>query len=221
MKKRVKDNLLKVHGEAILYVTPEILVVSIPIRTIDSIYENCSQSLVNKYNQLKEALIKNGIEDKLIKSDRLDINENYLWTEKERKFDGYVGSINVEIEIDYSPDKLNSIIETLKDDSFKFGYNLSFKLSESQKSVQLQNVIDLAIKDAQNKGEIIAKSLKIQLAEIQEINFGYTNSINDLLTFENKSVSFLADNDSGIELNLNPKMISIQKRIEIIWKIEQ
>ena len=217
---QLKDNLLKVQGEAILYVTPEILVVNIPIQTKDSIYENCSKSLVNKYNQFKGALIKNGIAEKLIKSDRLNINENYLWDQRERKFDGYIGSINVEIEINYSPDQLNSIIETLKNDSFKFGYNLSFKLSENQKSIQLENAIDLAIKDAQNKSKIIAKSLKIKLSEIQEINFGYTSSTNDLLTTENQ-VFFMADSDSKIELNLNPQLISIRKSIGIIWKIEQ
>jgi len=218
---QLKDNLLKVQGEAILYVTPEILVVNIPIQTKDSIYEKCSQSLVNKYNQLKDALIKNGISEKLIKSDRLNISENYSWVQRERKFNGYIGSINVKIEIDYSPDKLNSIIETLKNDTFKFGYDLSFKLSEGQKSIQFENVIDLAIKDAKNKSEIIAKSLKIKLAEIQEINFGYTNSTIDLLTVENDNVFFVADSDSKIELNLNPQMISIRKSIGIIWKIEQ
>jgi len=218
---QLKDNLLKVQGEAILYVTSEILLINVPIQTKDSSYENCSNSLVNSYNLLKSALVKNGIEEKLIKSDRLNISENYSWNQGKQIFEGYVGSINVNVELNYSPDKLNSIVETLKDDAFKFGYNLSFKLSDKQKSTQLEKAIELAIKDAQNKADIIVKSLKIKLGEIQEINFEYNNTATGPLTLEAKSMFVRTGGDANTELNLNPQMISIQKNIGIIWKIEQ
>jgi hypothetical protein len=218
---QVNENLLKIQGDAIIYAVPEVLIVNIPIQTKDSIYENCSKELINKYNQLKDALIKNNIDEKSIKSDKLSINENYSYLSHERKFDGYVGSINVTIELTYTANKLNSIINTLKNESFKFGYNLSFKLSENQKNTQLEKAIELAIRDAKNKADIIAKSINITLVGIQEINFGYTNSRNDLLIVENEMVFSIMDDDVEMEINLNPQMISIHKSIGIIWKIEQ
>ena len=217
------NNVIKVQGEAIIRVTPEILVVNIPIQAKDSVYEKCTKKLVDKYNRLKAALVKNNIKEETIKSDNLSVNENYIWDQRERKFDGYIGSLQVSLELNYSADKLSAIIQTLKEDEFKFGYSISFKLSEKQKSEQLENAINIAVADAMNKAKMIAKSLQIKLGKIQEINFGYnTPTYGPLAREENYAVLSKAGNEANdLQLNLNPQLIEIQKSIGIIWNIIQ
>jgi hypothetical protein len=216
------NNVLKVQGEAIINTTPEILLVNIPIQTKDSVYEECSKQLVNKYNQLKKALVKNGVDEKSIQSNNLSVSENYTWDQRERKFEGYIGNLNVSIEMEYSADKLSSVIETLKDNEFKFGYNISFKLSEKQKSAQLEKAITLAVEDAALKAKIICKAMNIQLGGILEINFGYTTPSNDILMAEGRGMMYKAQGaDDSLQLDLNPQTFQIQKSIGIIWKIVQ
>ena len=216
-----KENVINVQGEAIFKVTPEIFVVNIPIQIKDSVYENCTKRLVGKYNQLKDALVKNKIQEEAIQSDNLSVNENYTWDQRERKFDGYIGSIQVTVEQDYTVEKLSTVIETLKDEEFKFGYNISFKLSERQKAEQLEKAINMATEDAQNKAKIIAKAMNIQLGEIRTINFGTSGISRNILTMEDSQVLMKMAGDSKLELNLNPQVIEIQKNISIVWEIIQ
>ncbi len=216
-------NVVKVQGDAIFQVAPEILVVNIPIQVKDQVYENCSKQLVSKYILLKEALVKNNIKEEDIKSDNLSVNENYIWDQRERKFDGYIGSLRVTIEQEYTVEKLSAIIETLKIEDFKFGYNITFKLSEKQKSDQLEKAINLAVEDATNKAQIIAEAMNIELDEILEINFGYSApTFEPLARVESKAMMYNIQNDEGeLQLDLNPQLIEIRKSIGIIWKIEQ
>ena len=115
------------------------------------------------------------------------------------------------------------IIETLKSEEFKFGYNISFKLSEKQKNEQLEKAINLAVEDAANKARIIAKAMNIELEEILEINFGYSSPSFELLTrAESKTMMYNIQNDEGgLQLDLNPQLIEIRKSVGIIWEIEQ
>ncbi|MGV8090426.1 MAG: SIMPL domain-containing protein [Mangrovibacterium sp.] len=227
-----KNNLLKVQGDAMIRTTPEILVVNIPIQTKDSIYQNCTEKLISQYNQLRDSLIKNNIDEKFIKSDRLSVSENYKWKNQRgpdgyvRIPDGYIGRISARVELEYTVDKLNTILKTLMSDAFKFGYNINFKLSEKQKDTQLENAINLAINDANTKAKIIAENLNIKLSKIKEINFGYKPSYDYFLTREKevyiKGKGDVHDHDDrNIELDLNPQTIQIQKSIAIIWEIEK
>ncbi len=215
------SNVLKVQGEAIFQVAPEVLVVNIPIQVKDPVYERCTKQLVANYNLLKAALVENNIEEEAIKSDNLSVNENYTWDQRERKFEGYIGNLRVSVEQEYTVEKLSSIIETLKSEEFRFGYNISFKLSEKQKSDQLEKAINLAVEDAMNKAKIIAGAANIKIGEIQEINFGYSAPTHELLT-RSKEVFYNVEDAGGkMELNLNPQLIQIQKSVGIIWEIEE
>ncbi len=217
-----KSNVINVQGEAIFKVTPKIFVVNIPIQIKDSVYENCTKRLVEKYNLLKDALIKNKINEESIQSDNLSVNENYIWDQREQKFDGYIGNIQVTVEQEYTVEKLSAVIETLKDEEFKFGYHISFKLSEKQKAEQLEKAINMAVEDANNKAKMIAKAMNIKLGEIRNINFNSSGGSHDILTMEDSEVMFsAARSEAKLELNLNPQLIEIQKRIGIVWEILQ
>ncbi len=222
---QLNGNLLKVKGNATLYQIPEIMLVNIPLQVTDSLYENCSEKLTKIHHDLKKKLVANGIKKKSIKSDRLSVSEKTSWSKQGRIPDGYMGSINVKIEMKHTFKNLNSIINTLKEGSFNFGYNVNFKLSEEQKSKLLENAIELAISDAKNKAAIIAKNFDVKLVEIKEVNFGYSQPSYDMLTRESDAVFFMLEeeeeSDEALTLNINPKKIQINKTINVIWKIEK
>jgi uncharacterized protein YggE len=221
---QVNGNLLKVQGSVSLYAIPETMYVNIPIRIKDSLYENCSKKLTEMHYELRKKLLANGIEGRLIKSDGLNIREKTIWDKGVDIHDGYQGSMNVSIQLRHTYKKLNSIINSLKESSFKFGYDVSFKLSEEQKSKLLENAIELAIKDAKNKASIIAKNLNIKLIDIKEVNFGYSRSNNDILINDyiiEISEEYEAAGEKQLSLSINPRKININKTINVIWKIEQ
>jgi len=222
---QIQGNLLKIKGNAILHQVPEIMHVNIPIQVTDSLYENCSIKLTKVHKNLKNALIANGIKKSSIKTDDLNFGEKTKWTKEGRMPDGFKGSVSVRIEMKYSPDMLNKIINTLKNNSFNFGYNVDFRLSEEQKLQTLENVIQYAINDAERKAEIIAKKLNVNLSEIHEVNFGYSSGNFDILTPVDDAVFLMLEEEEieeeNLEMDINPKKIRIEKTINVIWKIEK
>lgn len=219
-----KDNLLRIQGDAFVSATPEIMVVNIPIQHKDSVYERCMEVLALKFNLLKKSLNQKYIPEKSIKSDDLNIQENFKWNQREQVPDGYIGRVNVVIEQKYTPDNLNIIINTLNNEKFNFGYNVTFSLSEEQKDSLREKVIKLALEDASIKADIITKKMNIKLSEISEVNFGGTRYNNDYLTMEEEEseVFYIVEDGERVErITLNPKMLQIQKSIVVVWKIEQ
>ena len=112
------NNEIKVQGKAIIYETPELMVVNISVSAKDSIYSECSDKLVQNYNLMEKAFMNNGISKKVLKSDGLNINESYSWSGRERKNDGYSGNISVVLELPYNPDSLNTVMKALKGNEF-------------------------------------------------------------------------------------------------------
>ena len=219
---QISDNLLKVQGNAIIYETPELMVADITISAKDSIYSLCSDKLIEYYNLIEKSFVKNGISKNKLKSGGLNINESYSWSERERKMDGYMGTIKIILELPYNAMSLNTIIKTLRGNEFPVTYNLSFKLSNNQKEVLLEKAIELAIKDAKKKANYIAESMDLKILKVKDINYGYTSYQNDLLTNASE-VFFVIEDEAELDqdINLNPQKLEIKKTIGIIWNIGQ
>lgn len=220
---QAQNNLLKVKGKAEVKATPEIMNIHIPIEAKETDYERCSNKLTGVFNQLKEALIKTGIDAERIKSDQLRISEDYKYVNRERVLIGYVGNIKVEIEMDHTSQNLQKVMKTLNDERFNFGYSVQFSLAESQKDSLRQSAIKTAVADAREKANILAESLDIELGAIHEVNFEHGNTGNNpLMRSDKRMYSANMESSSGNnEIELNPKEISLTKTVDITWLIAE
>lgn len=211
-------NVLKVQGEAVMYDVPELMQIRIPVQTKNESYEACSNDLIKTYNALSDALVKSGVDEDEVKSDRLNIQENYTYLERERKLDGYIGNINVMVELPHTPKMLTAIMNTLKEERFKFGYTLSFAFSEPQKEKLREEAIRKAIADARRKAEVITEEMGLKLVSVQEINYGYFDSGRDIIV-EHEEMAYKMSDSESTELTLNPQKMEIRKNIGVIWLI--
>ncbi len=220
------DNLLQVQGDAILFTTPEIMKIDIPVEVINTNYEVCSTELTATFEALRKALIANGIPEKEIRTEDMSVREKYNWDDRTKVFEGYLGSIGIVIELPYSVDQLNALLSTLQNEKFKFGYRLNFKLSEAQKQELREKVITEAIADARRKAETITRGMDIELGAIKKINYGFVRSFADDL-IEEEEVFFIADRDATmndmppLRSLLNPYRLEIRKSIGVVWHIVQ
>jgi len=221
------SNVLKVQGESVIFTTPEEMHIYIPLISEDPDYYKCSDRLVKNYNYLVEILTASGIEKEVIKTDNINIEENFsweqegIWEQRKRVLIGYKGSIGVNITLKYTPEKLTKILNTLKSNENKYTYRIEFQLSKKQKNELLEKAIKIAVEDANLKAKYISESLNLKLLEIKEINFGY-NSISDenLAKVEIFSISLHEETVSD-KIVLNPEQIEIRKTIGIIWEVQK
>ncbi len=211
-------SVMKVQGQARVFAIPEMLEVNIPVQVKEATYEACSSQLVTTYNDLSTALIKAGINKDEIKSSGLNIQEYYNYYERERKLEGYTGNIQISIKLAHSDEKLQSIMRTLRDERFKFGYNLGFSLSEKQKETLEAEAIKNAIADATMKGTSIVNGLGMKVVSVHEVNYGYTTGNQDILTRENVYMA-KADMEQTGDLQLNPQLQEVYRNVGIIWHI--
>lgn len=217
---QLNDNVLKVEGEAVVYETPENMNINIPLTVKDNNYAKCSKLLNEKYTKLVEEFGKISIDKSLIQTTNFSIQDSYVYANNEQKFDGYVGSINLNIEKLFNTNVLNAIINLLNSGDFKLSYNITFDFSPQQRDKLIKITLENAMADARNKADIIAKQLGVIVGEIREINFNYSStSISPLLSESIMRYRGTTDKTSGIQLT--PQLEQIRETIDIVWQIEQ
>lgn len=215
-------NILKVKGIAEVKTTPSLMRINIPLTVKDIDYQTTTTKLTQVFNDLTKALTKTGIAKESIKSGNLRIAEDYNYVDRERVLVGYIGTIHLNIELTNSPENLHKVMKTLNDQRFKFGYNVSFSLSESQKDSLRKEAIEKAVVDAKQKAAILANAMDVKIGEIQEINFEYGDAIPSPLT-RNVTMRYAAklEDASAEQIELNPDEITLTKSVDIVWEIIQ
>jgi len=217
---QAQTSTMKVKGEATVKAIPALMNVNIPLEAKQKTYEATSDELSITFNDLKEALMKAGIDKEKIKSNSMSINPEYQYIERERKLNGYVGSIRLTLELDHTQENMNAIVNTLKNEAFSFGYNLSFSLSESQKETLLEEALTSAVKDGENKASILAEALGVKVIALDEVNYGYFNDGPDIFQPMMRSAEAYDMKASGGEdITLNPSEMEIRKEVGLIWRV--
>jgi len=217
---QLNDNVLKVEGEAIVYETPENMNIDIPLSVKEDNYAKCAKQLTERYNKLVAEFGKIAIDKSLLQTSNYSIQENYIYENNTRKFDGYNGNITINLEKKYDVDVLNNIINVLTVSDSKPSYSVTFNLSPQQKEKMKKATIEKAIADGKNKASIIAESLGLKLSAIKEINFNYPSASASPFQAETR-MTLLKVNESASGLQLTPQMTEIRETIDIIWQIEQ
>jgi len=217
---QAQTSTMKVKGEATVKAIPALMNVNIPLEAKQKTYEATSDELTITFNDLKEALIEAGIDKEKIKSNSMSINPEYQYIERERVLNGYVGSIRLTLELEHTQENMNAIVNTLKNEVFSFGYNLSFSLSESQKDALLNEALTEAVKDGENKAAILAEALGVKVIALDEVNYGYFNDGPDVFQPRMRSAeAYDMKAGGGEEITLNPMEMEIRKEVGLIWRV--
>ncbi len=218
-----EGGIITVEGKSTVKVVPEEISFTVNLSVKDSNYTRCADMAVEKLAKLKSLFVKNGIDEDLIKTGSYSIREMQRHDPQLRKmvFDGYEASIPLTLKTarDY---KKNDLIFTLIKDNVESNFNLNFGLTQEQRDAVKEKLIDLAVRDAREKAEIIAKSAEIKLGSIKSMQYGDQRTITRMNDRELLSSVALAKNmvaDSFISEVLSPDEITMGTNIVISWRI--
>ncbi len=211
-------DVLVVSGKATVKELPEEFEIQIPVNVQDSIYQDCTQQLMQKVNQIKADFKKTGFSQKQLKSMGFSVNENYYYDNVSRKRvkDGYKGSVNLVLTGAFTTENLNKAIKVLA--SNESAYSINFNLSEAQKQTLSDKAIELAVNDASQKAQMLAKHAHVKLMRIVRISYENDHQGSDVLlrSYAMKS----ADMSAMDSFELNPQEIELNKQVLIEWAIE-
>ena len=225
---QAKDQTLLVKGTAVLKQMPEIIYVSVNVKSEALDYSDCQNKLLYKMEKVKSSLLKQNIGRDLIKTNEITISERKEYINGKTVNTGFVGNISLIIESPYSTEISNKLLIAFKNDSLGLNYSIGFRLSEVQKSQLRQQGITIAIDDAKEKASLIAKSSNMKLIKINSITY-----LDDDLTFirdrdiireevrrsQDAFVAVTGVNSNTPNIDFNPKEIGIIKSVRIEWTI--
>jgi hypothetical protein len=227
---QTKDHTILVKGTAIIKQIPELIFVSINVKSESQDYSDCQNRVLFKMEKVKIAILKQKISKDLIKTNEITINERKEFINGKTVNTGFIGNISIIIESPYSIDISNKLLTAFKSDSLVLNYTVGFRLSEAQKSQLRQEAITLAIEDAKEKALLIAKSSNIKLLNINSITY-----LDDDLTYlrdrdiirevvrpsQDAFLSVRGTDSDTPNIDFNPKEIGIIKSVRIEWTIEE
>ncbi len=213
---QIESPYISVSGEAVVYAAPELANAKIPLKSKDVEYSICSDKLLALYSDLSKALVKAGFDEKEIKSNRINISEDYSYQDRERVKVGYVGSMSLELKMKMTPENMGKLVAVLGQNDFSFGYSIGFELSETQKKEIEAEAIEKAVAQAKANAELIAVAAGMKIGGIQKIEYGTSTPNYGPLVMKAEGARMMNE-DSAQDLNMNTKEIEIRKHVEIVW----
>lgn len=214
---------IQVEGIARIKEVPKEIIVSIDLSIKDSLYQACFDRSVKSLEKLKSHFSNNGIKPKNIKTNSLVVNENYEFKKSKRIRKGYKSSISLEIKDIYNDKYSNALLQSLNHEGLNISYRISFGFTDEQKAKLRRQALELAIRDATEKAEVIAKASGLKLNNIEKIvydsNSSYYGSF-DIVMDEEYCDTPPRKGNGHNGISFNPREQKIQKSLLMEWSFE-
>lgn len=213
-----------VEGKSSVKMAPEIITFNINFSVKDTNYSRCAELALQKIEEVKSQFINNGIDEKLIKTINYSVREEREHDQilGKQVFIGYRADIPVLIKTEVTNPLNDQIFEIIKM-NFQANFRLNFELSPAQVEMIKKELIQLAVKDAKSKAEILAESAEVELGEISKIQYGepqsirnFTRSNYDLL----HSTTLAGISTKAGITTLTPPKAEMRTSVMIAWEIE-
>jgi hypothetical protein len=178
------------------------------------------------YNQFKAVFEEDGIPADKIKSRQIVVNENVEWRANEKVILGYYANIQFEIKDEFTRQLSLSLLNSLNTEDLNLNYTVNFDFTEEQKTRIREKALELAVADAKEKAEVIAKATGIELTGISKINYG-TSGMNFPISefvdddLARNQLSMITRRFDMGEVDLNPKEKTIRKVIIVKWNFRE
>ncbi len=212
--------IITVTGTGRIYVVPDVTRLEVSIGSVFQTYEAAYQAAKENSKWMVQILEYNKKSGKLAKTIYFDISD-HLVNEYDDD-DHYLGQIKDGFElkqrfkIDLGMDTvlLNKIVrgvgKFIKDAQINIGYTL-----QDPRPVQLK-ILERAIKDADEKAEIMAKTAGCILGGVKEIRYGEqpTHVYSEARNIHSNKEAMACDGDS---LNIAPDDLVMSENVEVVW----
>ena len=216
---------IKVTGKSNVQATPDYTRISLTISDTLQEYDLCLAKSVEDMNLIVECIKQFGFDRKELKTSSFDISRK---TESYRdkhdnwkyRFIGYEYTENLNFTFKNDNERLGKILYALAHLSIIPQINISYFCSDVE-TIKNQ-LLELAIKDAKKKAELLTGASGVKLCEILDIDYSWIN-----VSFESDEMKFcqpMALEDccasAAYDVDFEPDDISTSDSVRITFRIE-
>ncbi|MFC0263964.1 SIMPL domain-containing protein [Fontibacter flavus] len=162
--------LIEVEGSSEISIMPDEALIQISLSEKAMKVADATQALNKKTKSIEDALKKSGVKDFKFYVDNYYVYVNRIYTKGTSKDSGYVASQNIKVLVNDIEKDLAKITETLHQTA-NMGFNVQLNISDKLRKDSQDKLLEMAIADAKNKAELIAKSLGIEKIQVQKVNY--------------------------------------------------
>lgn len=213
-----QEPIIQVEGRAQVSAVPEIVNVRIPVESQALEYQECVYKLTATYNKLESAIEKAGYDKKSLKNSGLSVNERYTYSGQKRTKDGYTGSMNIQIELEFSDKAMNDVIDILSSPEFDFGFSLSYKLSKEQQEKLSNTALKDAVSDARMKATVMADAIGKELGRVLLVSYNANSASPMPIRYDSM---MKAESGAVQDVSLNPTEIDITRSVILHYAIAE
>lgn len=211
---------LVVMGNAKTEVTPDIGVLNIRVSTINATMSEATKVLGEKTRYYTGQLTQLGFKEGDVKTTGFSVSKNRIYLPHGGyKDSGYIASQNIRLEFENNRETISRILNKFSESTTEVDFSFDFKVSDKRRSETQNDLIRLAVKDAQQKAGVMAQAAGVKLVRVHKMQYGTERAVPlEEIGREYKFSAMAADNAQAF--NLTPDDIVFTDAVTVEWIIE-
>lgn len=211
------ERTIIITGKSQLSISPDMVRLTFKILTQETAYSQALDFLSDNAKSLIDILTSNGFNKDDVKTTRYSIHRWTRYQNGQEQNLGYEGEHQLYVEFKIDNTRINDIINTITEKVPCVSITISYSCSQLEKHDK--KLIQLAIKDANEKAEFIAKNSNVKLKQIININYSTQPiNVNFGLEYNHLRADKCFANARVPEMTPEDKLV--EKTINMVWEIE-
>lgn len=203
---------IRVRGSAEVSAAPDWVTITFNVSSSDYEYGKCLEKLEEQTEKLREELIGVGLEKESLKTIRFNIDTDFERFKNRREFKGYRALHDLKVSFPFERDYLNQVLGVLSYTKSQASFNIYFGIKETEPL--RQQAIAEAVKNSQEKAEVLAEAAGVNLGEIMQIDYSWSE-----IRFESSLRVDSICESSSASYDFTPEDVDVSESVNVVWSI--
>lgn len=162
--------LIEVEGKSEISIQPDEVLIYLNMSQKGKTSAEATNELNKRMRALEQALKKTGVQTYELFVENYTVNLDRIYKDGTYQDIGFIASQMARVRVSDTQKDLAKVIEALHT-SVESGFNLQFQVSEKAMKALQEQLLQMALKDARAKAEIIAKTMGIEEIKVFKVQY--------------------------------------------------
>jgi uncharacterized protein YggE len=210
---------VSVSGESSIKLQPDEVVLLLDATYIAQEVNQAIAGLDKKAKELSKMIVTAGLNEKEVKVNNFQINKHTVYNRGAVKDSGYAASQNMQVKFVYSKEAVAKILTAFSRGKTDYNMYFNFILSDSLKKKTETQLMKTAVKDAQQKANLLATEAGVKIKGIKTIEYGLGND-NRPYPLMNTRGAMMEDAANSNMQGFIPNDIELHDEVKVTYELE-
>lgn len=212
-----QENQLRVAGTSQLALDPDQVNLSFSLEARAEEMGEAMESMRQQTAQYVAVLKEQGFKEEEIGTVSLQVNRQSNYRNGERIDIGYQARQRVVVQFPFQKKRLSEILKAVAAAELNAQFDLRFSLSDEKQQRAQEQLLVMAVQDAQRKATLISQASEIKLGPVQHIDYGTSSSPQPMRMMDGLKVQ--AMNVQSDNYQVNPEALMLRDQITVTYRL--